>query len=71
MRWKTPQGIQHGDRRTVWYFALFPTKLDDGYTVWLERYWAEEVWQVCEYDGYFAFWKTIKTSINRPNETTE
>ena len=51
MRWKTPQGLKTGDKRQVQYFALFPTKLSDGYTVWFERYWAEETWEECAHDG--------------------
>ena len=40
MKWQTkikPQS-QLGELRTVERFALFPRKLDDGYTVWLEIY---------------------------------
>jgi len=56
MKWKTPKGLKTGDKRQVQYFALFPTCLSDGYTVWLERYWAEESWEECEYDGLSGGW---------------
>ena len=56
MKWKTPKGLKVGDKRQVQYFALFPTKLNDGYTVWFERYWAEEIWEECAHDGYLSHW---------------
>lgn len=42
MRWKTFDGFKNGDTRVSKYFALFPVDLEDGYTVWLESYWAVE-----------------------------
>jgi len=56
MRWKTPEGLKTGDKRQVQYFALFPTRLSDGYTVWFERYWAEEVWYEFAHDSYLKYW---------------
>jgi len=71
MRWKTDNGLKNGDRRKVKRFALFPIALDDGYTVWLEPYWAEEEWEVVYNDGYSTGWRTIRTWCEkkaRPNE---
>jgi hypothetical protein len=41
MRWETPQ---KGSLRLRWAFALLPTPLEDGFTVWFESYWLEEVY---------------------------
>ena len=38
MYWKTKAKPELGTERIMHKFALFPTRLDDGYTVWLERY---------------------------------
>jgi hypothetical protein len=38
MRWKAPVEPQIGDEKTTARFAYSPTRLDDGYTVWLEYY---------------------------------
>jgi len=56
MHWRTPIEEKPGNTRSVKPFALFPTRLGDGYTVWLERYWAEEEWYECAYDGYLRYW---------------
>jgi hypothetical protein len=69
MRWKTTRGYQQGDQRTVRYFALWPVNLDDGSTVWLERYYAVEQWQEFESDYLMNYWKVIKTSIDHPYKT--
>lgn len=71
MRWKTDNGLKNGERRKSKYFALFPTALSDGYTVWLEWYWAEEEWEVVHNDGYSTGWRTVRTWCEkkaRPNE---
>ena len=66
MRWKTEEN-KSGEKRVFKYFALVPTKLDDGYTVWLESYWAEEVWDDGTTSTGFGYWKTISTSTKNPN----
>ena len=67
MRWKTEK-TKSGEKRAVTYFAILPTKLDDGYTVWLEHYWAEETWD----DGTtiigFGRWKINRTSVKHPGD---
>ena len=45
MNWKLKEKIikpepKLGDTRSVKKFAFFPTKTDDLYFVWLEKYWA-------------------------------
>lgn len=65
MRWKTAEKIKSGDVNYHRYFALWPTELSDGYTVWLESYWAKEVWHEDTYDGFYG-WKTVYTSIAHP-----
>ena len=43
MFWKTPFKNKPGDVRVVKYFALTPTELSDGYTVWLTSYYSVEM----------------------------
>jgi hypothetical protein len=38
MRWKASAEPRIGDEKTTARFALLPTRLDDGYIVWLEWY---------------------------------
>jgi hypothetical protein len=38
MRWKKKRHPNVGDIRIKTKFAFLPTKLNDGYTVWLEKY---------------------------------
>ena len=47
MKWKT---IPHGSLRINQRFAYFPVELNDGHTIWLEKYYVVERW-VCDYDG--------------------
>ena len=67
MRWKTEK-TEDGTERVVRYFALFPKELDDGYTVWLETYYAKEIWYEFETDSSMNHWKTIKTGVQHPND---
>lgn len=60
MRWKSWEGPKYGDKQTVKYFAFWPVRLDNGITVWLESYWAEEEWHTMD-DGYMGYWKTLRT----------
>jgi len=60
MRWKSWVGPKAGDVRVVIYFAIWPTKLDNGFTIWLESYWSEEQWNT-DADGYMGYWKSIRT----------
>lgn len=60
MRWKTAPKTEHGDTRTAQYFALWPTELSDGNTVWLEWYSVDEEYQVIYSDGT-TYWKVIKS----------
>ena len=66
MRWKTEKN-KSGEKRAVTYFAILPTKLDDGYTVWLESYWAEETWDDGTTSTGLGYWKTNRTSTKNPN----
>jgi hypothetical protein len=66
MKWKTEK-IKSGEKQVFKNFALLPTKLDDGYTVWLEYYWAEEVWDDGTTSTGFGYWKTSRTSTKNPN----
>jgi hypothetical protein len=73
MKWKTsttPKLPANGDKRVADYYALLPTKLDDGYTVWLERYYATEEWVKIRHDPSESYWKTIKTSVRHPDKPT-
>ena len=60
MRWKSWVRPKAGDIRAVKYFAIWPTKLDNEYTVWLESYWSEEEWRTDPSDG-LGYWKSIRT----------
>ena len=66
MRWKTEK-TKSGEKRVVTYFAILPTKLDDGYTVWLEYYWVEETWDDGTTSIGFGHWKTNRTSVKHPD----
>lgn len=65
MRWKTKSKNRTGDTRVVARFALLPTQLNDGHTVWLESYWAVDTW--CAY-GDTQYWETEYTSIVHPDK---
>lgn len=43
MKWRNKPVPVNGDERVVIRFAWRPVRLDDGYTVWLERYASHEV----------------------------
>lgn len=66
MKWKTADKIKSGDINYHQYFALWPTELSDGYTVWLERYWAKEVWDDGTTSTGFGHWKIVYTSVQHP-----
>jgi hypothetical protein len=67
MRWETqPKTPKSGEKRKVQYFAFFPTELDDGYTVWLENYWALESWDDDTTSTGVGYWKTIRTQRKDP-----
>lgn len=66
MRWKSWVGPTAGNKRTVKYFAIWPNKLDDGFTVWLESYYAVETWDDGTTSTGFGYWKTIQTSSTHP-----
>lgn len=63
MKWKTIKFHTpvNGDVKKTVEFALFPTKLDDGYTVWLERYNVIQQFSIMGKDWDTAHWKTIKS----------
>ena len=44
MRWKTKEVIEERPISYERRFAFLPTKLNDGYTVWLCHYWAKIHW---------------------------
>ena len=66
MKWKTETTPRSGERRTVEYFALLPTTLADGFTVWLQKYWAIETWDDGTTSTGFGYWKTNRTSSVHP-----
>lgn len=68
MRWKTPPKTKQDTERVARYFAFFPTELDDGYTVWLEGYYAKECWEVYITNSYLNSWRTARTSIFHPDD---
>lgn len=49
MRWRTKPASKPGDLRERIRFALWPTAMDSGETIWLERYVVE---QECMSGGY-------------------
>ena len=59
MRWKSWAVPKRGDKRTVKYFAFWPTKLENGFTIWLEAYCSEEEWRTAP-DGDMGYWKSIR-----------
>ena len=69
MKWKTEK-TENGTERVVRYFALVPTELSDGYTVWLQRYYSKEVWQEYRSDSYTNHWQAIETSVDHPDRPT-
>ena len=66
MRWKSHTSPKSGAKRVQKYFAIWPTKLNDGYTVWLQSYWAIEVWDDGTTSTGFGFWKTNGTCADHP-----
>jgi hypothetical protein len=68
MYWQSWQDPKPGETRVSKYFALWPAKLDDGYTVWLESYWAIETWNSGEFGTGFGYWQTTKTSREHPDK---
>jgi hypothetical protein len=67
MKWKTNFPPAPWEKRIVEYFAILPTKLDDGYTVWLQKYWAIETWDDGTTSIGFGYWKTKHTSSTHPD----
>jgi hypothetical protein len=67
MKWKTKHEPRQWEKRIVTYFAFLPTKLDDGYTVWLQSYWAVESWDDGTTSIGFGYWKTKHTSSTHPD----
>lgn len=63
MKWKTIKFYTpvNGEIKKSVEFALVPTKLDDGYTVWLERYNVVQQFEIIGKDWETAHWKTIKS----------
>jgi len=64
LRWKTKKKPAIGEERVVWYFALWPTPLSDGNTVWLERYWSRERWEYSPSSAFGGWWREISTLRN-------
>jgi hypothetical protein len=66
MKWKHPPAPRLGDERTETRFAWLPTKLDDGYTVWLETYSVHLRYEACMVPTKFGYiraeqWNVFKT----------
>lgn len=69
MRWKTENETPaDATKRVARYYALWPKELDDGYTVWLEHYWAEERYERFIGDPKKNYWRTVKTSVCHPDK---
>lgn len=66
MRWNSYKYPKSGEKRVQRYFALWPTKLDDGYTVWLQSYWAIETWDDGTTSTGVGYWKTNNAYSNPP-----
>jgi hypothetical protein len=64
MKWKTTKS---GEQRIATYFALLPTELDDGYTVWLQKYYSVETWDDGTTSTGIGYWKTTMTSSTHPH----
>lgn len=64
MKWKTTKS---GEQRIATYFALLPIELDDGYTVWLQKYYGVETWDDGTTSTGFGHWKTNQTSSTHPH----
>lgn len=59
MKWKRlPQNSVRIKRR----FAWFPVYLNNGYTIWLEKYYSVER-KECDYDG--CCWQNVFTSQDK------
>lgn len=67
MRWKSYTGPKSGAKRVQKYFAIWPTALNDGYTVWLQSYWAIETWDDGTTSTGFGFWKTNGIYADHPD----
>lgn len=67
MKWKSYQSPKSGEKQISTYFAFLPVRLDDGYTVWLQNFYAVETWDDGTTSTGFGFWKTNRTSLNHPN----
>ena len=67
MKWKTEEKPQSGDKRLTQYFAFTPTDTDDGFTVWLEYYWAEEEFKYFPSEGN-GTWLTNKKMVDHPDK---
>ena len=51
MKWKPkPLEVENGEIRVVKRFALFPTILDDGHKIWLERYLERQQFYTSKYN---------------------
>lgn len=67
MKWKTEVNPRSGEQCIAEYFAVTPTALDDGYTVWLQKYYAIETWDDGTTGVGFGHWKTTQTSSTHPH----
>lgn len=62
MKWKTNLP-KDGDTRIEKYYAFLPTVLTNGWTVWLEEYFAEEKCVYWQANDQFT-WTTVRTWID-------
>lgn len=65
MRWKTHKP-EDGEQRIRRFFALWPTEVDTGETVWLEWLWAVDTYYDGKYTVGFDVWITDRISIDYP-----
>jgi hypothetical protein len=59
MRWFNPK-YDLGDERVIKRFALWPTRLSDGHTVWLENYEVIQKYAGGPHAGFYWFVKRTR-----------
>jgi hypothetical protein len=59
MKWKTKKKYNLGEKIIIKRFALFPIKLDNGITIWLEFY--KELFVMKEFLDKTPYYQKLKT----------
>ena len=73
MRWETYNRPKDGETRVITRFAFLPKKLDDGYTVFLERYSVKQRFLTSPGGNYRdgGFWTNVRTFNNRSEDDVD